>query len=85
MKEENPSKSPIVKSIFKENVGYRIGKTSLLNLVSLFKFWVAHVTLAVPRLAFKPIQASVKRWKTARKKRPTLAPNVEAAVLSEYM
>ena len=81
MKEENPSKSPIFRSIFQENAGYRIGKGCLLYLVSLFKFWAAHVSLAVLRLTFKPIKASRNLWKTARKKRPTHAPNVEAAEL----
>ena len=39
------------------------------------------MSLAVLRVALKPIQASVKRWKTARKKRPTHAPNVAAGEL----
>ena len=85
MKETNPSRSPIVRSVFKENAGYRIGKGCLPgpNLPSLFKSWVAHNSLepAVLRMAFTPTQASAKRWKTARKKRPTQAPNVAAAVL----
>ena len=42
---------------------------------------MAHVSLAVWRMAFKPTQASVKRWKIARKKRPTHAPNVAAVSL----
>ena len=78
MKEENPSKSPIIKSVFQENAGYRIAKGCLL---SFFKSLVAHVSFAVLRMVFTPMQASVKRWKTARKKRPTHAPNVEAAEL----
>jgi hypothetical protein len=32
-------------------------------------------------MAFTLAKAIAKRWKTARKKRPTQAPNVEAAVL----
>jgi hypothetical protein len=68
----------MVRSVFKENAGYRIAKACLLDF---FKFWVAHVSLAVSRMALKPTQASVKRWKTARKKRPTQAPKVEAAEL----
>ena len=78
MKEANPSRSPIVRSVFKENVGYRIAKACLLDF---FKLWVAHDSLAVSRIALTPTKASVKRWKTARKKRPTQAPNVEAVEL----
>ena len=80
MKEENPSKSPIVRSVFQENAGYRIAKGCFLGF---FESFVAHVSLDVFRMAFTPTQASVKRWKTARKKRPTHAPNVEAAELMD--
>lgn len=50
-------------------------------MLSLFKFLVAHVSSAVLRMAFTPREASVKRWKTARKKRPTQAPTVEEVEL----
>jgi hypothetical protein len=82
MKEDNPTKSPIVRSVFKENVGYRIAKGCLLYF-KLFKFLMVHVSLAVSRMAFRPTQASVKRWKTARKKRPTQAPSVEGVELMD--
>ena len=78
MKEDNPSKSPIDKSIFKENAGYCIAKILLLIL---FNFLAANVSSVLLRVAIIPRQASKKRWKTARKKRPQQAPKVEAAEL----
>jgi len=68
----------MVTSVFKEKAGYRIAKACLLDF---FKLWVAHDSLAVSRMALIPTKASVKRWKTARKKRPTQAPNVAAVEL----